>query len=113
MPGMYKVKSCIQCGKTDRMRGKYCSLSCSNLGRNGHSEKTKENISIAMNSPEVIGLKHYNHRKRREATEAKKHFKSTETIEIVPQLSDDDWAVGIPDLDDAPNDPADAFIRGF
>lgn len=107
MPGMYKIKSCNYCGKTERMRGKYCSLSCSNLGRGGHSEETKQNISDAMKTPDAIGRRAYSNRQRREATAVLK----SKAQEIVPTLSDDDWCVGIPDLDEP--DPADIYIKGF
>lgn len=33
MPGVYRLKTCPQCGKEHRRRGPYCSKSCSNAYR--------------------------------------------------------------------------------
>lgn len=47
MPGVYKLKQCPRCNASHRLRGKYCSQSCANSGRQISSEQ-RTACGIAM-----------------------------------------------------------------
>lgn len=43
MPGVYREKDCLNCGKKFRKKGKFCSQACSNSHREV-SDKVRENM---------------------------------------------------------------------
>ena len=83
--GQYKEKSCKFCEKLHRKRGPYCSQSCANYDRPEYSQKVADNM-------------------RRVAIE---HNKTPEAIAqqklLHTGISIDDFAVGVPDIQDPPD----------
>lgn len=89
MANMYRVKECLQCGKSERMRGKFCSVSCSNLYRGPHKPETIEKMSESARAPERIANVRYQARK----------YNERRKTGMDTTMSPDDWMVSIPDLD--------------
>lgn len=89
MPNAYRVKQCLQCGKSERMRGKFCSVACSNIHRGPHTPESIEKMSDAASTPERIANLRYHARKYNE------YRKTGENT----TLTDEDWMISIPDLD--------------
>ena len=91
MPGVYKEKDCPNCKKTHRGRGQYCSISCSNTGRQVSAE-TKQKLSVKStayrNTPEGIAT-----------TKIIARFTEKRHAGII-SLPEDEWFVEIPRLDD-------------
>ena len=60
MPGVYRLKTCPQCGKEHRRRGPNCSVSCANRGREV-TDVTRQKMSQSKfdyaETPE--GIAHY------------------------------------------------------
>lgn len=91
MPGVYKEKDCINCGKKHRKRGPYCCQACANMDR-PVSDNVRENMrQVAIE---------YN--KTPEAIAQQKMINSGISIE--------DFAVDIPELPDL--DVFDGYERG-
>ena len=60
MPGVYRLKTCPQCGKEHRRRGPYCSISCGNSGREITDEtRAKQSQSRKEYADTPEGIAHY------------------------------------------------------
>ena len=101
MPGVYKLKSCPECGKEHRKRGLHCSQSCAQINKeltNEHKEKLSEKAIEYRQTPEGIATTSMIIRGRERYLTNVEKQKNGEYI-----LTDDDWMIDIPNLDEDDN----------
>jgi predicted nucleic acid-binding Zn ribbon protein len=99
MPGVYREKECPTCGTKHRKKGPFCSRSCGN-GRE-FTEDQKKNLRAKTReyyqSPEGIAT-------------VKKNI-AILSGERAPGITEEEWAVSIPDLHDLRD--YDEFIENY
>ena len=101
MPGVYKLKSCPECGKEHRKRGNHCSQSCAQINKeltDEHKEKLSEKATEYRQTPEGVATTSMIVRGRERYLNNADKQKRGEYI-----LEPDDWAVEIPTFDDDDN----------
>lgn len=95
MPGVYRLKTCPQCGKEHRRRGPHCSKSCSNAHRIITDEtrlKMSQSRYEYAETPE--GIAHY-----KMSANAEKARANGENY-----LTQEDYLIDIPTYDDLDNE---------
>lgn len=98
MPGVYRLKSCPECGKEHRKRGLHCSQSCAQVNKkltDEHKEKLSEKAIEYRQTPEGIATTSMIVRGRERYLNNISKEKLGEYI-----LEPDDWAIEIPTFDD-------------
>ena len=88
MPNQYKLKNCPTCGTEHRKKGLYCSRSCGNSREYTEEQKKQRRIVTRdyYNTPEGIATT--------------KKISAIRTGEISKGLSEEEWTVSIPDIND-------------
>ena len=99
----YKAKNCPRCGVEHKKRGPYCSRSCGNVRE--HSEEDKKIRSEK--------LKEYHLTPEGVATQKKMAgiFTALNKGQEIQIISQEDWAVDIPDIKDLSDYDLDGFDR--
>lgn len=91
MPGVYKEKACLECGKAHRKRGPFCSQACSNTHREVKvttREKLSQVAKEYKQTPEGIAS---SKKLRRDHDRYRENEEKRQNGEYV--LQEDDWYV--------------------